>query len=413
MGKVIKRIFSLLPESLRLHIIRSKVQIPSGIDNIVLKIADTQEELEQAYRLLHDSYVGQKLMDVHPSNMRFNIWSALPYTSVVIAKIENEVVGTVSLICDSPVQLPADKIFLNENNYFRSQKQRLVEASAFAVNPKYRQSGHKISLYLMKYLYQYTSSILKADLLIATVRVSAVDFYKALFAFSQNGKNTPHTFVKGAKVGHISMSLKADHAEKVKEIYSKYPDSSNLHSFCTSPESCSKFQFPNIIRGFSTKTILTPDMLEYFLVKKTGLHKELKPRELSLIHSAYDNDSSLAIKIPALDQVENIDRISFRHLTQIHAIFKTETTTIMGTIMDLSSTGAYFSPSEKALLEKNGTLYFSIQNKKFKIPCQIVWTNTGSAIRYPEGVGLKIESSENILNEVFSEFKPNTDHKSA
>lgn len=413
MSRVIKKIFSLLPESLRLHIIRSKVQIPSGVDNIVLKIADTQEELEQAYRLLHDSYVGQKLMDVHPSKLRFNIWSALPYTSVVIAKIDNEVVGTVSLICDSPVQLPADKIFLNENNYYRNQKLRLVEASAFAVNPKFRQSGHKISLYLMKYLYQYTSQILNADLLIATVRVSAVDFYKALFAFTQNGKNTPHTFVKGAKVGHISMSLKPDHAEKVKEIYANYSDSSNLHAFCTTPETHSKFQFPNIVKGFSTKTILTPNMLEYFLVKKTGLHKELKPRELSLIHSAYNNDSSLTAKIPTLDQIETVDRISFRHLTQIHAIFKTENTTIMGTIMDLSSTGAFFSPSEKVSLEKSGTLYFSVQNKKFKIPCEIVWTNTGSAIRYPEGVGLKIESSANLLNEIFGETRSNTHQKSA
>lgn len=391
MNTISKKIFRLLPEALRMHLIRSNITVPNGVDNIVLKIASTKLELEQAYKLLHDSYVGQGLMDTHVSRMRFNIWLALPYTSVIIAKINDEVVGTVSLIMDSPVSLPADKIYKQENDLFRKNGNRLVEASAFAVNPKYRNSGHKISLYLMKYLYQYSKNHLHADMLCATVRTSAIDFYKALFAFKQTGKNIPHTFVKGAEVGHISMSLKDEHALLVQELYQNYSDSSNLFKFCTSPEPKDKFQFPIKVSEFTMGTAMSPETLEYFLVQKTALYKELTFRELKMIYSAYNQPEILVKSIPELKLKEINNRPHFRHLTKINALYISENTTVMGTILDLSEGGAYFASTQNLPFSEDGILVFKLQGKKYVINCKTAWANKGETARLPAGVGLKLQ----------------------
>lgn len=404
MKNITKKIFKLLPESLRLHLIRSNVQIPSGMDKLQVKIANTQGELEQAYELLHNSYVEQNLMDPNHSKLRFNIWSALPYTHVIVAKIGDEVIGTVSLIKDSAIGLPSDKAYNNENNELRRSGKRIVEVSALAVAPNYRKVGHKISLYLMKYLYQYTSSYLHADIICATVRHTVVDFYKALFSFEQKGKVIKYDFVKGTRANFIYLDLRERQMLKLKNIYLKYPDSSNIYNFCTSSENKEKFEFPSKIEGLITHQQMNPKVLEYFLIHKTALHKELNERELKLIQSAYDNHPSLVKNTNPLNKEKTPDRSNFRHLTQIQAVYITKDMAVMGTILDLSTDGAYFAPMQNLPIQENGSLMFTFQGQKFRIPCTTVWKNEGKSVRYPIGVGLKMTKQFLALRSIAQEI---------
>jgi hypothetical protein len=52
-----------------------------------LKIADTQEELEACFTLLHDAYVGSGFMTPELSGMRVTIYHALPTTTTLCAKV--------------------------------------------------------------------------------------------------------------------------------------------------------------------------------------------------------------------------------------------------------------------------------------------------------------------------------------
>ena len=65
----------------------------------MLKIADTKEELEACFTLLHDAYVDSGFMKPDPSGMRVTIYHALPTTTTLCAKYDGQVVGTLSLIC--------------------------------------------------------------------------------------------------------------------------------------------------------------------------------------------------------------------------------------------------------------------------------------------------------------------------
>ena len=67
-------------------------------DNLELKIAQTPQELQECFRLLHDAYVGSGFMKPDPSGLRVTLYHALPTTTTLCAKWNGEVVGTISLI---------------------------------------------------------------------------------------------------------------------------------------------------------------------------------------------------------------------------------------------------------------------------------------------------------------------------
>jgi len=90
----LRKAFSFLPRPLRFAIYRSFVDCdPEPDTRLVLKIAETKEELEACFQLLHDAYVGSGFMKPDPSGLRVTIYHALPTTTTLCAKFDGEVVG--------------------------------------------------------------------------------------------------------------------------------------------------------------------------------------------------------------------------------------------------------------------------------------------------------------------------------
>ena len=80
----LRKAFSLFPRSLRFAIFRSFAECdPKPGDRLVLKIAETREELEQCFSLLHDAYVGEGFMKPAASGLRATIYHALPTTTTL------------------------------------------------------------------------------------------------------------------------------------------------------------------------------------------------------------------------------------------------------------------------------------------------------------------------------------------
>ena len=81
--QALRRGFGFLPPSLRFAIYRLMVDCdPAPPDRLELKIADTQEELEECFRILHDAYVGSGFMKPDPSGMRITPYQDSPPTIV-------------------------------------------------------------------------------------------------------------------------------------------------------------------------------------------------------------------------------------------------------------------------------------------------------------------------------------------
>ena len=80
--RVARRAASLLPRSRRHRAFRALVNCdPAPDPHLVVKLAETREELEACFRLLHDAYVASGFMRPDPSGMRVTIYHALPTTT--------------------------------------------------------------------------------------------------------------------------------------------------------------------------------------------------------------------------------------------------------------------------------------------------------------------------------------------
>jgi hypothetical protein len=102
LGGTLRKLFNFLPRERRFAVYRNFVDCdPAPDERLVLKIAETKEELEACFTLLHDAYVGSGFMKPHPSGMRVTIYHALPTTTTLCAKYDGQVVGTLSLIRES------------------------------------------------------------------------------------------------------------------------------------------------------------------------------------------------------------------------------------------------------------------------------------------------------------------------
>ena len=161
---LIKKFLKLLPENLKHRLIRAKLDFGSGAPaNIIFKIAETKKELEQAFEVLHDSYVDQGYMDPHPSGLRITKYHALPTTTVLIAKdIEKDmVIGTISIIRNTPLGLPLDAIF--PLLHLKKEFNHLAEVSSLAIRKQYRKDGGALLWPLLRYFHHFIKTVMKID----------------------------------------------------------------------------------------------------------------------------------------------------------------------------------------------------------------------------------------------------------
>ncbi len=402
---VIRYCFNLLPQSFRVRLIRNKFWIPETTwdQRYTIKIADTQEELEEAYRLLHDSYVSMKLMDKQPHGLRCNIYTFLPYTTTLIAKYGREIVGTVTLIKDSQIGLPSDHDYKKENDVYRCQNFKLVEVSALAISEKFRNKGHSASLLLMKYLYNYSGYYMDASMLICAVHPRAEDFYKALFGFEKNGKVIKYDFAKGALAIHLSLGFKDKklHEEMVAEFFRNNPKYSqpsdpfperSLKLFWMATDK--RFVYPSRREEQVVDPIWNPQLLEYFLFEKTQVYKDFDDESKITFIQIYRH----IFDVSALSRIFKIDDLcryrEFRFPISLTAAMSVNGNVMIGKLIDITSEGCFFEFNADISAEEKIELLFRLDGKLHKAVASIVWRNENKQnSRYPFGYGMKFNKS--------------------
>ena len=283
----LRKAFSVFPRSLRFAVYRSFVDCdPKPDQRLVLKIAQTKEELEACFRLLHDAYVGNGFMRPDPSGMRVNIYHALPTTTTLCAKFDGEVVGTISLIRESVFGFPLQSIF--ELQEIREKKGRVAEVSALAVHPKFRNTGGTILFPLMKFMYEYCTTFFDTRHLVIAVNPNRIEMYESLLFFERLTENSVenYDFVNGAPAVGASVDLHVA-PEIFKRVYGKKPRRKNLYLYFL------RTRLPNILmpsrRYFTTNDpVMTPDLLDYFFNICTPTFQNLSEREKGLLHSIYN-----------------------------------------------------------------------------------------------------------------------------
>ncbi len=282
-----RKMFALLPKGKRHTIYRSFVDCdPEPNQRLVLKIAETREELEACFKLLHDAYVSSGFMTPDPSGMRVTIYHALPTTTTLCAKYNDQVVGTLSLIRESAIGFPLQRIFDLTN--VRKKEGNIAEVSALAVHPRFRRTGGTILFPLMKFMYEYCTTFFDTRHLVIAVNPRHIEMYESLLFFRRLTSTVVenYDFVNGAPAIGATLDLK--HAPDIlREAYANKPLRRNLYHYFLET-TLPNIQIPHR-RFFTTNDpVLTPDLIDYFFNQRTTVFAELSDRKKTLLHLIYD-----------------------------------------------------------------------------------------------------------------------------
>ncbi|MBL8397290.1 MAG: GNAT family N-acetyltransferase [Candidatus Accumulibacter sp.] len=311
MHGTLRNLFNVLPTKRRHAVYRNFVDCdPAPTDRLVLKIADTQEELEACFKLLHDAYVGSGFMKRDPSGMRVTIYHALPTTTTLCAKFDGQVVGTLTLIRESVLGFPLQRIF--DLTALREKKGKIAEVSALAIHPRFRRTGGSILFPLMKFMYEYCTTFFDTRHLVIAVNPAHIEMYESLLFFQRLTQNVVenYDFVNGAPAVGATLDLSTA-PEIFRKHYGSKPPKRNLHAFFT------QVKLPNIKlppRRFYTTNdpVLTPELLDYFFNVRTQVFSQLTPRKKSLLHTIYDLPTYRAV-LPEIPEVEHDPIDGVRH----------------------------------------------------------------------------------------------------
>ena len=298
MHQSIRKMIAALPKEARFAVYRSFVDCdPAPSERLQLRIAQTKEELEACFRLLHDAYVESGFMQAHPSGMRVTIYHALPSTTTLCAKWDGEVVGTISLIRESAFGFPLQKIF--DLSGVRQKEGNLAEVSALAVHPMFRKTGGVILFPLMKFMYEYAAQYFDTRHLLIAVNPNRIEMYESVLFFERLVANVVenYDFANGAPAVGASLDLRFAPAI-LEKVYAKKSPRKNLYQYFT------KVRLPNLMlpnrRYFTTNDpVLTPELLDHFFNVRTNGFASLDQRKKVLLHSIYDLPSYREI-LPAL-----------------------------------------------------------------------------------------------------------------
>jgi len=203
-----QRAVTWLPAPLRRRIYVDQLRFaPSELEGLVFKLAETRNERDQAFSVVHDAYARRGIIAPHPSGWFATPFSFLPTTATVVAKAGDRVIGTVSLVEDSPCGLPLEAAYPGTVDTYRRRSRRVAEVSSLAVTPGLRGRGVPFMLYYLMFRWAYRYRYL--DDLVMTVHPRMGDFFRTVLLFDQVGPERDLPGLKQAPAVALRQDLRA------------------------------------------------------------------------------------------------------------------------------------------------------------------------------------------------------------
>lgn len=281
-----RKLQGLLPQFIRHHLIRNMIRIEHKMDPLLtIRIAQTQEELSEAYRILQESYEEMGYAQPTQSGMRITKYYSLPTTTTFIALWDGVVIGTMSIIQQSTMGLPAESSFNLKD--LQKNGSRVAEISSLAIHKNFRHQRGKVFLPLCKFLHDYSRDHLKLDYSVITVNPAWVDFYEGYLLFRRlpTKKVEKYDFANGAPAVGLYIDWN-QFDENYQNVYGNKPAEKNAFLFFKSKD-LKGLQFPDRKFQVSQDPVLSPEMMDYFFRQQSTIFNQLSEKEIQALWSAY------------------------------------------------------------------------------------------------------------------------------
>lgn len=164
-----------------------------------IRLAQSVEDYEGAFRLVQAAYVARGIENVLASALRITPQHVLPESYVLLAEEGTHLVGTMTVTLDSPATLPLDKDYTEELQVLRAAGARLCEFGSLAIVERCRSSG--VAILLSMAGFTIASQKLKATDVVVGVNPGAEAHYRALYDFQLLGGARTHAQLVAPVVG--------------------------------------------------------------------------------------------------------------------------------------------------------------------------------------------------------------------
>lgn len=263
-----RQFFKYCPSSLLQVSIRNLIQLDYTDDpDLVVKIAETQEELEGAFKVLYRSYLEMGYCERSESEMRLTLHHALPTSSVIIAKYKHEVVGTMTLVRGNNLGLPCEKEWSIDN--LKRHDRRVAEITSLAIDKRFRRIEKGNILFpILKYMYEFSTDYFGTQILAIVIHPKERDFYEGLFFFESISDKVVEDYY-GAPAIALYLDLEEARRRYVK-VYGSRKAEKNLSHYFT------RFKSPCLVmprrNSFSVDyPVMDKTLFEYFFFEKSSL----------------------------------------------------------------------------------------------------------------------------------------------
>jgi GNAT superfamily N-acetyltransferase len=342
-----RRVLASCPRPLRFAVIRGLIDCdPRPDPRLSFEIAQTQDDLEACFRILHDAYVAAGYMLPSPSGLRVTLYHALPTTTTLCAKFDGQVVGTISIIREGVFGFPLQSVF--DLTSVRARGGRIAEISALAIDPAFRKTGGSVLFPLMKFMYEYCREMFDTRHLVIAVNPATVELYEALLFFDRLQQHTieRYDFANGAPAVGATLDLLTAPDAFARAYGGRQPKRDLHRYFVHTP--LANIRRPERVLHLTNDPVMTPALLDHFFNRRTDIFETLDARRRLLLRSVYGEAEFDAV-LPAADaadatgtppsQLRRHRRFTFRCPASLRLSLTDARSSVHLSIVDLSEHG--------------------------------------------------------------------------
>lgn len=178
-----------------------------GLSQYTIEVANSLEKREAVYKMVYKAYRDKNFIPENQKGTHIIQQDASPDTLILFARDQfGEIAGTVTLVFDQSVSLPATKIYAKEIKKLRDKGEVIAEVSRLAISKKHRFSKEILAL-LFNHLAVYCQHIKKVSSLICEVNPRHVLYYQSILNFEQIGDVKPCPLVQENPAVLLKLSI--------------------------------------------------------------------------------------------------------------------------------------------------------------------------------------------------------------
>jgi hypothetical protein len=243
----------------------------------IVHVANRSMLRQKAYELVYNLYSKKGFTKNTDSDLWLSIFDALPATTTLVTQnAQGGIEGTLTVVFDSPIGLPADELYQEEIDVLRNSGEQICEFVSLGIS-KNAKSPFKILACLFYCAYVLAWRQKESSALVVTVNPQHEDFYCRKILFEKIGPQRSFSKVNGAPSILLKVPLMIYSKLKLKQrIFPFF-----MINYSDQEELKTAKNIENMVQPMSDEEFYT------FFIEKTDTWERALPRQKEFIKRAY------------------------------------------------------------------------------------------------------------------------------